>query len=65
MPIYGVGVFMPIMVMGLAVRRHIQQHYRGAKRNWGMLGATTAAGLAGAVFVGQVVGKWRKAAGSS
>ena len=25
-PFYGVGVFMPIMVMGLAVRKHILQH---------------------------------------
>ncbi len=28
-PFYGVGVFMPIMVMGLAVRKHILQHYTG------------------------------------
>jgi amino acid transporter len=57
-PFYGVGVFMPIMVMGLAVRRHIQQHYSGRVRRWGSLGAGLAAGLAGIVFVGQIVGKW-------
>jgi hypothetical protein len=49
---------MPIMVMGLAVRRHIQQHYSGRVRRWGSLGAGLAAGLAGIVFVGQIVGKW-------
>ena len=57
-PFYGVGVFMPIMVMGLAIRRHIQQHYTGRKRTWGVFGASIAAGLAAIVFVGQIVGKW-------
>ncbi len=57
-PYYGVGVFMPIMVMGLAVRQHIKQHFKGRKRAWGMAGSTLAAGLAAIVFVGQVVGKW-------
>jgi amino acid transporter len=57
-PFYGVGVFMPIMVMGLAVRRHIRQHYAGKKRFWGSLGATIAAVMGGIVFVGQIVGKW-------
>ncbi len=37
-PFYGVGVFMPIMVMGLAVRKHILQHYTGRVRRWGSLG---------------------------
>jgi hypothetical protein len=58
MPYYGIGVFMPIMVMGLAVRKHIQLHATGAQRAWGVAGATTAAILAGTVFVGQVAGKW-------
>jgi hypothetical protein len=57
-PFYGVGVFMPIMVMGLAVRRHVLQHYTGKARKWGSLGAGFAAALAGLVFVGQIVGKW-------
>ncbi len=57
-PYYGVGVFMPIMVMGLAVRQHVKQHFTGRKRAWGMAGATLAAVLAGVVFVGQLVGKW-------
>jgi len=59
-PFYGVGVFMPIMVMGLAIRKHIQQHYTGRKRTWGVFGASIAAGLAAIVFVGQIVGKWNE-----
>jgi hypothetical protein len=57
-PYYGVGVFLPIMAMGLAIRRQILQNYTGAKRAWGAAGATFAATLAGLVFVGQIVGKW-------
>jgi hypothetical protein len=57
-PYYGVGVFMPIMVMGLAIRKHIQATYSGGKRRWGMAAASFAAALAAFVFVGQIVGKW-------
>jgi hypothetical protein len=57
-PFYGVGVFMPIMVMGLAIRKHILLHYTGRKRTWGAIGASFAAGLAAIVFIGQIVGKW-------
>ncbi|HVN15177.1 MAG TPA: hypothetical protein VMT73_05500 [Anaerolineales bacterium] len=57
-PFYGVGVFMPIMVMGLAVRQHILQHYTGRARTLGAGAATFAAVLAGVVFIGQLVGKW-------
>jgi hypothetical protein len=57
-PYYGVGVYMPIMAMGLAIRRHILATATGAKRFWGSLGATIAAALAALVFVGQIVGKW-------
>jgi hypothetical protein len=59
-PFYGVGVFMPIMVMGLAIRQHILQHYTGRIRFWGALGAGVAALLSAAVFVGQIVGKWEE-----
>jgi hypothetical protein len=59
-PFYGVGVFLPIGVMGLAIRRHIKATYTGSKRRWGMLGASFAAVLAGLVFVGQIVGKWNE-----
>ena len=59
-PFYGVGVFMPIMVMGLAVRQHVKQHFTGRRRTWGMFGASVAAALAAIVFVGQIVGKWEE-----
>jgi hypothetical protein len=57
-PYYGVGVFLPIMAMGLAIRKQILSNVTGRKHFWGNLGATTAATLAGIVFVGQIVGKW-------
>jgi len=59
-PYYGIGVFMPITVMGLAVRQHILRNYKGRARAWGSLGATIAAALAGLVFVGQIAGKWQE-----
>ncbi len=57
-PYYGIGVFMPIMVMGFAIRKHILQTFTGKARKWGAFGAGLAAVLSGIVFVGQVVGKW-------
>jgi amino acid transporter len=57
-PYYGVGVFMPIMMMGFAIRKHILQHYTGRKRLWGSLGAGFAGVLSGFVFIGQIIGKW-------
>ena len=33
-PFYGVGVFLPISIMGLAVRKHILQHFTGRARTW-------------------------------
>ena len=58
-PYYGIGVFMPIMMMGFAIRRHILKTFpKGAKRSWGAFGATFAAILSGLVFVGQIAGKW-------
>ena len=59
-PFYSVGVFMPIMVMGLAVRKHILQTYTGRVRKWGAMAAGLAAALAATVFVGQIVGKWEE-----
>ena len=59
-PFYGVGVFMPIMMMGLAVRKHILEHSTGKVRTWGARGAMFAAVLAGVVFIGQIVGKWEE-----
>jgi hypothetical protein len=59
-PFYGVGVFMPIMVMGLAVRQHFLQNYTGRARTWGSRAAGFAAALSASVFVGQIVGKWEE-----
>jgi len=58
-PYYGVGVYMPIMVMGFAVRQHILKTFKpGRRRTWGALAAGFAGVLSGIVFVGQIVGKW-------
>ncbi|MGZ9222237.1 MAG: hypothetical protein ACXW4Q_09020, partial [Anaerolineales bacterium] len=59
-PFYGVGVFMPIMVMGLAVRQHILEHATGRARKWGAAGAAFASILAFTVFLGQLIGKWHE-----
>ncbi|HZY44435.1 MAG TPA: hypothetical protein VFF70_06775, partial [Anaerolineae bacterium] len=59
-PFYGVGVFMPIMVMGLAIRQHVLKHFTGRKRTLGAFGAGLAAALGGIVFIGQIVGKWEE-----
>jgi hypothetical protein len=59
-PFYGVGVFMPIMVMGLAVRQHFLQNYKGRARTWGAWAAGLAAVTSATVFVGQIVGKWEE-----
>jgi hypothetical protein len=57
-PFYGVGVFMPIMVMGLAIREHVKKNFTGKARSWGVFGASFAAVLSACVFVGQIIGKW-------
>ncbi len=58
-PYYGIGVFMPIMVMGFAIRKHILKTIpKGRKRTWGAFGAGFAGALSGLVFVGQIAGKW-------
>jgi hypothetical protein len=59
-PFYGIGVFVPITMMALAVRRHIITHYEGRTRRLGVFGATVAAAWGALVFVGQVVGKWHE-----
>ncbi|MBI3153661.1 MAG: amino acid permease [Chloroflexi bacterium] len=59
-PFYGVGVFMPIMVMGLAVRKNILEHYTGRARAWGAFAASFAAALSFTVFLGQLIGKWHE-----
>ncbi len=58
-PYYGVGVYMPIMVMGFAIRQHVLKTFKpGRGRTWGALAAGFAGVLSGIVFIGQIVGKW-------
>jgi hypothetical protein len=59
-PFYGIGVFMPIMAMGLAIRRHVLSHYTGRRRRWGSRAAAFSVGLTVIVFFGQLVGKWNE-----
>jgi hypothetical protein len=59
-PYYGIGVFMPIMMMGFAIRKHILATFTGKVRRWGSLAAGFAAVLSGFVFVGQIIGKWQE-----
>ncbi len=59
-PFYGVGVFMPIAVMGLALREHVKQNLTGSSRFWGLFGTTFATALATFIFVGQIVSKWHE-----
>jgi hypothetical protein len=57
-PYYGVGVFMPIMVMGLAMRQHVLHTVAGKLKKWALAFTTFAAVLGGVVFVMQIIGKW-------
>ncbi len=57
-PYYGIGVFMPIMVMGFAMRKHVLATATGSARRWGSFAAGLAGVLSGVVFIGQIVGKW-------
>jgi hypothetical protein len=57
-PYYGIGVFMPIMVMGFAMRKHVLATATGNMRRWGSFAAGFAGVLSGIVFIGQIVGKW-------
>jgi hypothetical protein len=59
-PFYGIGVFLPITIMGLAIRKHILAHHTGKLRRWGSAGATLAAATALIVFLGQLIGKWEE-----
>lgn len=59
-PFYGIGVFLPIMIMGLAIRQHVLQNFTGRIRGWGAGIALFAAVLSGSVFIGQLIGKWEE-----
>ena len=59
-PYYGVGVFLPITAMGLAMRKHIQLKFSGRAKLWGTIGTDISIALSTFVFVGQIVGKWEE-----
>jgi hypothetical protein len=59
-PFYGVGVFMPITIMGLAIRQHILHTSTGRARLWGSRAAFFVALLAASVWVFQIIGKWEE-----
>lgn len=59
-PFYGIGVFLPLTIMSLAMRQHIKLNVQGRMRAWG-IGATTFGVVLGiVVFIGQIVGKWEE-----
>ncbi len=57
-PYYGVGVFLPLTAMALAIRRHFLQQAPSRARTYGLVFATGATALGTFVFIGQIVGKW-------
>lgn len=57
-PYYGVGVFLPITAMGLAMRKHILLNVTDKRRTWALAGVNFSIGLSTFVFIGQIVGKW-------
>ncbi|MGB9639353.1 MAG: hypothetical protein ACPL4H_00470 [Anaerolineales bacterium] len=59
-PYYGVGVFLPITAMGLAMRKHIMLHFSGRARRWGIVGTNFSIALSTTVFAGQIIGKWEE-----
>ncbi len=59
-PFYGVGVFLPITIMGLAMRRHIQLNLKGRARAWGLIGTTFSVALSIFILFGQIVSKWNE-----
>jgi hypothetical protein len=59
-PFYGVGVFIPITIMGLAMRQHILRTLKGWARRWGGYAALLVAILAASVWIFQIIGKWEE-----
>jgi amino acid transporter len=59
-PFYGIGVFLPITIMGLAIRQHILKTVSGQARKWGARAAGFSAALSATVFLTQIFGKWQE-----
>jgi hypothetical protein len=60
-PFYGVGVFLPIMIMGLAIRRHILLTVNSPRvRRIGSVLAAFAAVIAGVIFLSQLFARWEE-----
>jgi len=60
-PFYGVGVFLPIAVMGFAVRKHILATVENARtRRFGAVMAGTAGVISCVVFVTQLFARWEE-----
>ena len=60
-PFYGVGVFLPIMIMGLAIRKHILATVQTVRtRRIGAFLAGAAAVISGIVFLSQLFARWEE-----
>lgn len=59
-PFYGIGVFLPLTIMALAMREHVKRNLQGRAKTWGMAATTFAVGLGIVIFIGQIVGKWEE-----
>jgi hypothetical protein len=59
-PFYGVGVFLPITIMGLAMREHVKKKLMGRSRTLGLIGTTFSSVLSGVIFIGQITSKWNE-----
>ena len=58
-PFFSVGIFIPIAVMGFAMRQHFLKTLpKGARRTWSAAGAGLCGVLGFIVFVSQIFGKW-------
>jgi hypothetical protein len=58
-PFFSIGIFLPISIMGFAMRRHFLKTYpKGARRTWSAAGAGLCGVLGFIVLVSQIFGKW-------
>ena len=58
-PFYGIGVFLPIMIMGLAIRKHILKEVKSVHaRRVGTVMAGISAVIAAVVFITQLFARW-------